>query len=350
MFALLGFVPTAFASGTIGPVVTFTASGVTYDAAGDCATVTGDFIVDFQTSSGLVPTDVYVQTVALTGPTTDPTPLVSDQGRGIDIADVCPSSDAPGVYTIAVSFKYSYGGSSMMMSSEAEATFHVNAAPSAPSGPGGGPSTGTPSGKLGIANGVLYNGCIEHPYNVNVRVPDGSWQVTIKIAEPDGSNYATSAPYSGGNPADDTVLFCGGEPAGKYAVSATGVWFALDGTKTAFSIPSTSFTMTEPPTKTALAVSPAKVKRGSIVTFKIATKDLRPNGYFPTSKQRLILQKKIGKNWVSQKWSKATTGNSGTATIKHKISGSGTLMFRAMTTDDQYLRSYSNAVKVVVRR
>jgi hypothetical protein len=190
-------------------------------------------------------------------------------------------------------------------------------------------------------SGVLYSGCRDLPVNYSVSFPPEmeDWSLELTAYGADGIE-ATGAYLGsfGGDPTTGTagLFFCSIDDPGRYTVVAAGEWYDYDFNTYSYSLPTTSFTMRLPKTKTV-----AKAKGN--FKIKVAVKDERPNGYFPADYYDVWLERRHNGTWKRIPGTKTFTDGP-TVYRLPKLRG---VKVRAVTPKtDNWTASRSRAVRV----
>ncbi|MEP9381584.1 hypothetical protein [Nocardioides sp. KR10-350] len=183
------------------------------------------------------------------------------------------------------------------------------------------------SGWTSSSNGVLYDTSQKHRYGFSVSVPAAAddWDLEVTLVAPDGTDAGSDYKYgSNSKSASGYFWFFGSEMPGRYRVKAQLTWYDWDASsnwKHQVSLPTSSFTMRRPHSRTTLTVSDRTPRKGQIVRYTITLRDERPRGYFPTKYEYVVLQHKVGGAWVNYRWSKDVTSARGKVTGRARYEG-----------------------------
>ena len=214
-------------------------------------------------------------------------------------------------------------------------------------GAGTSPAFAGVSGSLSIGNGVLYDDCrdVSFTYSLSFTPDVDHWSMDVEAIGPDGTSEASAFIASSLDAASgtETLLFCGWEQNGRYELHATGTWddYDTDTYDQPFTLPTRSFTMRLPKSKTTIKTRPA----GKNVRVIVTVKDERPNGYFPTDFATVRLNSFVGGRWVVVRNSKGYTDDGRYAKVY--LRPKTPLKIRAVTKEsDNYSASKSNPVRV----
>lgn len=157
---------------------------------------------------------------------------------------------------------------------------------------------------LSTGTAVTYPiGCYDHPYTLDVSVPEGtdSWDLTVFLIDPTGLPDSRDYVYGftdDPGPTNSTIQLCPSfDPPGRYGLRATLEYSDWMGTHTV-QIPAISFTIRYPATRTSLAVSDKTPSVGQRVTFAIVSKLERPIGYIANKGAPVRLQRYVSGRWV----------------------------------------------------
>lgn len=149
--------------------------------------------------------------------------------------------------------------------------------------------------------GVIYQACNDVPESWTLSFPQAAsdWDLSVDIIGPDGER--ADGDWLNGSDAwtaqgSATFLLCVPGP-GTYTVRVTGTWDDSDYNEHAFTLPSSTFSMRTPQTRTTLKVSNTHPKRDQVVKMQIDASDERPAGYFPTDDAVVKLQIKKRAVW-----------------------------------------------------
>lgn len=213
------------------------------------------------------------------------------------------------------------------------------------------PTAHAAGGSFSSASGVLYNDCRQHPYNYSVDVPAGtrSWSVDVVVLGPDGIEAASDFIFDDSNAPVGTSSFqvCGGELPGTWTMTGTLEYSDQDFNSFTTAMPSATFNMRLPHTRTKLKVSDRTPRYNQKVTFKVRSRDERVTGYFPNQYAEVRLQSRRKGRWVNVRGSKTSTNGRGVAKISYKWNLRRSAKVRAVTVPTTaYASSRSKPVKI----
>lgn len=168
------------------------------------------------------------------------------------------------------------------------------AAPTAPSHADG-------SGILASQSGVVYE-CADHAYTYSLSLPAGTtgWSMEVTIRSQDGLEAATDFVYSQpGTAGSGAFQLCPSDGAGTYSMTAIVNYHDGDYNEGSFALPTATFSMRLPMTRTTLKATVKKHTKTATKTITLRTKttDERPNGYYGTSYPNVVIQRKVGVSW-----------------------------------------------------
>jgi hypothetical protein len=201
-------------------------------------------------------------------------------------------------------------------------------------------------------NGVLYDGCVDHPYRYSINaanIPSDAqyWDLQVRLYGPDGSQVGSDT----ANDLSGTRIFSMCRPPGLFGVYTIRAWFRWQDSGSNWHssrLDDSHFTMRKPYTRTRLTVSTRRPAYGQVVAYRIRALDERPTGYAGTSAAWVLLQKKVGGHWVRVKGSRAMTHSTGYIKVRlrypyhHKP-----MRIRAVTQPtSRYARSTSPVVRL----
>ena len=217
------------------------------------------------------------------------------------------------------------------------------------------PAGAAGSGSISAQNGVLYAGtCYDHAYNYSVQLPAGTrdWTLDVAFYTPDGIESGSDSTFSYPSDPEPTTgssshQVCSSELAGRWTTRATLETCDYDFRCTTVSLPSTSFEMRRPTSRTGLRVSTKRPRSGQVLAFRIASQDERPTGYFGTDYAPVHLEWRDGTKWRRLPKGRTSTDSTGRATIRYKWATSGKLVVRAVTRPTESIAgSVSGSIKV----
>ncbi|KAA1420698.1 hypothetical protein FE697_017320 [Mumia zhuanghuii] len=217
-----------------------------------------------------------------------------------------------------------------------------------------GPSTAATTGSARAASGVLWDDCFDHRVSYSVGAAAGAedWTLDLDVIAPDGRSAGGDFLMSGVDAASgaSSVFFCGGvSRPGTYKIRGTITAYDADYNATTYAIPTSSFTMRQPRTTSALAAKPKKTRVGKVVRLTGTSKVERPRGYYALTTTRVRLQQKVKGTWRNVKAAEYTNYNGRTA-FRVKAKKKGTMSFRLRTpSSSTETGSVSKVVKVRVR-
>ncbi|MGH1564714.1 hypothetical protein [Mumia sp. DW29H23] len=220
---------------------------------------------------------------------------------------------------------------------------------------GAAPSSAATTGSARAASGVLWDDCFYHraSYSVGAAASAEYWNLDLNLIGPDGRNAGGDYLFQGTDPASGTAsfYFCGGmDRPGTYKIRGTITAYDADYNETTYAIPTSSFTMRQPRTTSALAAKPKKTRVGKVVRLTGTSKVERPNGYYALTTTRVRLQQKVNGTWRNVKAAEYTN-YAGRTAFRVKAKKKGTMSFRLRTpSSSTETGSVSKVVKVRVRR
>ncbi len=195
------------------------------------------------------------------------------------------------------------------------------------------------SGSVEGKDGVLYSDCRNYPISYSLYLPDAvHWSLDISVNGPDGllagSDFVWGDLETSGTAA---VFLCGGlDEPGLYTIDASGSWSDYDWNSYDFSLPSSTFSLRSPKTRTSVSA----LTRGRL---RVAVKDERPSGYFSTAYPRILIQVKQAGRWRTKK--RVLLGESGRQTFRlARFAGRQARVITKAT--DEYSRSTSRTVRI----
>jgi hypothetical protein len=207
-------------------------------------------------------------------------------------------------------------------------------------------ATGT--GTASSAAGVLYNDCVDHPvsYGVAVDPPDTDWFLALEVRDTTGQYVSgTYAARQFGHPTSGTLgtQMCGnGLAPGTYSLAGRLQY----GLTNSAPVPTTTFTMRNPFTRTTIRPATKHPRKGSKVRIKVRSLDEMPTGYVAKDDARIVLQQKVKGRWKKVEGSAEATRDTGKAVVRFRYRG-GKVMLRAVTKgSSDWDGSRSRAVKL----
>lgn len=208
------------------------------------------------------------------------------------------------------------------------------------------------SGSVAAAGGVIYSDCRDHAYMYDLQLPSDteSWDLEVSVLGPDGLEHTSDYVYDDGwytGAGVSSFQVCGGAMPGRYTLQAVLTTYDYDYNPSAELLPTASFDMRLPFTRTKLTVSNRTPRFNQVVTFKVKTKDERVNGYYATEYPDVRLEVRRDGQWRKVKGSKTMANGVGVAKIKYRWNVRSAVKVRAVTIgDDYYAASVSSAVTV----
>lgn len=217
------------------------------------------------------------------------------------------------------------------------------------------PAHAADGGYFSPTDQVLYDDCydIQVPFTVSLPPNISEWTVSSSIIEPGGdtiTDYADGNGNLGGGTME--AFTCGTESdLGTYLVSGYITGYDANYNKYTFSMPSTSFTMLAPATKTHLRVSDRTVEFNDPVTFRVKATGQSVRGYVGLDYTTVRLQYRAGGGaWRSFKGgNKLSTNSTGILKARYRVNIARDVRVRAVTLGDGIYRpSKSRAIKINV--
>ena len=191
--------------------------------------------------------------------------------------------------------------------------------------------------------------CQEHPYHYSFSTRgsyDQDMTITVAAYGPDGVDAADDFDYEIGTSGSGTLQFCGSEMPGRYRLTAKVEACNDDYDCTTFAIPSSSFQMRAPRTRTSIKAKPRHPHFDKAVTFVIRSRDERPRGYFATDGATVVLETRAHGRWVRVKQSKTYTSH-GKAKLKYLWNVHRAVKVRARTLASDYSATAGSVSKPV---
>ncbi|WP_370614387.1 hypothetical protein [Mumia sp. Pv 4-285] len=220
---------------------------------------------------------------------------------------------------------------------------------------------GVPSAEAATAasarasSGVLWDDCFDHRFSYTVGSAAASaddWELDVTLVGPDGRTADSNWLWKGGDPASgsSSFFFCGGsDRPGTYQIRGTVTSYDEDYNATKRAIPTSTFRMRQPQTRSAVRATPKKTRTGRVVRLKGTSKVERPRGFYALEYAPVRLQQKVHGKWRNVKASQYTD-HAGRASFRYRAKEKGTLTFRLYTpASSTQTASLSKAVKVRVR-
>ena len=171
-------------------------------------------------------------------------------------------------------------------------------------------------------SGVLHNDCLNYPYLYSVAVPEtaGYRAISVTLVAPDGTYADTDyvVPASNTSSGMSTFVLCRPiHPYGVYTIRATVEWGAEPGTIDGSApLADAQFSMRQPFSRTSVAASTHRPRRGELVTYRVRTFDERPSGYAPNAFAWVHLERKAHGEWVRMRAGRAMTHSTGRVKVR----------------------------------
>jgi len=217
------------------------------------------------------------------------------------------------------------------------------------------PAQAVDGGYFLARSAVLYDDCYDIQVPVQVSLPANitEWTVWATIVGPDGdthTDYVDGVGNVGGGAVE--VFTCGSEgDLGSYLVSGYISAYDANYTKYPYSMPSTSFSMTAPASKTSLQVSDRSVKTDDPVRFRVKVTGQSVRGYVGLDYTTVRLQYRVGgSGWKSfRRGNKLSTNSAGVLKETYLVNFTRNVQVRALTLGDGiFAPSKSNVITIAV--
>jgi hypothetical protein len=206
-------------------------------------------------------------------------------------------------------------------------------------------------GSVSASNAVLYEGCHDIPYALNLRTTLGdSWSIDVSLLGPDGLEVSGDFVYSD-SPTPDGLQVCGNlHNPGRYTITAIGEYYDTSSGRTSkFDLDPTQISVREPVSTVAAKAASKRVKKGRTVKVTARVRDERPNGRFPTSYAKVRLEEKRKGRWVWLRGSVEYTNQAGKATLDYRGTGKKRQLRVAVLSNGIYSGSTSKAITLKKR-
>ncbi|MGY2873683.1 hypothetical protein ACVW00_000873 [Marmoricola sp. URHA0025 HA25] len=203
-------------------------------------------------------------------------------------------------------------------------------------------------------SGVLYDDCLDYPYQWSVDVPGtGTYRALhTQLVAPGGAIADTGYVVPDANVSSGTSTFflcTQTDPYGSYTIRSQVEWGSdPEHIGAPVSLADSQFTLRKPRTRTSLSVSTRRPAYGQVVKYRVRATDERPTGYFGTPAAWVVVQRKVDGHWVRLKGGRAMTHATGYITVRlpylqhHKA-----MRVRALTQPtSRYARSASPVVRI----
>lgn len=217
---------------------------------------------------------------------------------------------------------------------------------------GASPASAASSTWVRVDDGVLYEGCLSHSWRYQVADDQATydWAIFVTAYDPRGVEVSSGsvwadegAPSAGVASGDDGVQICSFERAGAYTLTAEIHFYG--GPYSDQELPSSSFTMRDPRSRTELRASDTTASHNQKVRFKMTSLQEYPRGFFGEEYETVVLQRKAASSW--ERVGRYSTNERGVAVARIRWSERGRVSLRALSPrTTEHTASYSRVVTV----
>lgn len=174
------------------------------------------------------------------------------------------------------------------------------------------------TGQVSASNGVLYDSCRNHAFNYSVSPGSNEWNLEVDLVDPRGDVTDGDYLYSGADPTSGSgsFFFCGSEPAGRYTIRATLTWYDSSWNEYTQVLPTSTFTMRKPWSRTTVSVNDTTARYNQVLSFRVRSKVEHPAGYFANEYEYVALQLLTASGWVRIRGTRTLTNDNGYASIR----------------------------------
>ena len=166
---------------------------------------------------------------------------------------------------------------------------------------GGSASAEAPSA-LTTSDGVLFQTCVRHPIAYAATPDSGNWSLFLSSTRSDGAPgpFVSLSSAVGDQASGTTTLdFCGYADTagvyipGQYTLAGALSWVDDGGVTRTEQLPSATFTMARPQTRTALTLSDSTPRAGQPIQFRVKVKVQSPTGWMRVPDDALPLRLRV---------------------------------------------------------
>lgn len=205
---------------------------------------------------------------------------------------------------------------------------------------------------VSVGNGVLYEGCPTHSWRYQVEDDQATydWAIFVTAYDPRGVEVSSGsvwadegAPPAGVASGDDGLQICSSERAGRYTLTAEIHFYG--GPYSDRTLPSSTFTMRDPRSRTTLRASDTTASYNQPLRFRMTSFQEYPRGYFGEDYETVVLQRRTPSGW--KRVGRDSTDDRGVAVVRLRWTHRAPVRLRAFTprTSD-HAGSFSRVVAI----